>query len=119
DGAGVDLGGAVAGLAAAGRAGQHAVLGGEPALAAADQERRHGRLDGAGAEHGGAAHFDQDTAGSGPGVAAGEGQGAGLVGPAVGAGHGGQLARAVRWFVTNSTISAALVPNIWAIRSPA
>src|SRR5262249_23537235 len=78
----VDLAAAVARLAGVGAAGQHAVLGGEPALAAAHQERRHVQIDGTGTKHRGPPHADEDAAGRLPGVAAAEAQGTQLVGTA-------------------------------------
>src|SRR5262249_46722060 len=91
DRAAVHLAAAVAGLAAAGAAGQHAVLGGEPALAGADEERRHGQLDAAGAKDGGLAHLDEDAAGRLPGVAATKFQRAELVGLAAVVTHNGPI----------------------------
>ena len=95
DAAAVDLAAAVARLARVGAAGQHAVLGGEPALAGADEERRHGRLDAAGAEDGGAAHAHQDAAGRLAGVATLKRQGTKLIGTTVVGAHRDYLAR--RW----------------------
>src|SRR5262249_9138126 len=49
DAAAIDPAAAVARLARGRAAGEHSVFGGEPALAGADQERRHRRFDAAGA----------------------------------------------------------------------
>src|SRR5262249_19511988 len=61
--AAIDFPAAVALLAGGGAARQHAVLGAEPALAAADEEGRHAEVDAARAEDGGAPHLHEDAAG--------------------------------------------------------
>src|SRR5262249_37269742 len=70
DAAAVDLPAAVARLAWAGAAGQHVILGREPALALAYEKWRHRQLDRAGTKHGGATHAHEDAAGGGAGAVA-------------------------------------------------
>ena len=119
DAAAVDLAGPVAGLARARAAGKHAVLGGEPPLAAADQERRHLRSDAAGAQDGGTAHADEHAARGAAGVAALESQGAELIRAAGIVAHerthvGRMVPRQSLQSVTKATLSAELEPNILA-----
>ena len=52
--------GGLAARAFVGRARQHAIFGGHPALASALQKRRHGVLEAGGAQHLGAAKLHQD-----------------------------------------------------------
>ena len=80
DAAAIDLAAAVAGLAPGGAAGEHAVLGAEPALASADQEGRDGQVHAAGTQDLGAAHLHQHAAGGLAREVAAELQGADLIG---------------------------------------
>src|SRR5262249_38506816 len=111
DRAAIDPAAAVPGLARVGAAGQHAVLGGQPTLARADEEWRDGQLDGASAEDGGAPHADKHTAGRLARVAALEVQGPQLIGtPAVGS-HGisprqGATHAGRRWYPKRKTSGA-------------
>ena len=73
--------------AGGGGAGQHAVLGGDPALALALQERGHPLLDAHGADDLGVADLDEDRAFRVLGVAPGEGDRPELVGGAAVAAH--------------------------------
>jgi hypothetical protein len=82
--------------AGVGGARQHAVLGGDPALAAAALVRRHLVLDRGGAQHAGVAEGDEHRALGVAGEAALDGNGAKLVGAAtLGAleSHGGDCRR--------------------------
>jgi len=77
--------------AVGGGAGQHAVFGGDPALALAAKPRRHAFLDGRGAQHLGVAEGNQHGALGVAGVMAFDADGAQLVGGASAGADGGHV----------------------------
>ncbi|MNT29307.1 hypothetical protein D3C72_1650390 [compost metagenome] len=76
--------GRLAAHAAVGRARQHAVFGGDPALALALQEAGHGFVNAGGADHLGVAEFDQYRSFGVAGVIAGNADAAQRVGKSLG-----------------------------------
>ncbi|MNP00311.1 hypothetical protein D3C76_921000 [compost metagenome] len=85
-------GGRLAVHARMGGARQHAVLGGDPALALAFQEARHAGVDAGGAQHAGVAELHQHRSFRMLGEVAGDGNRAHLRGTAIaGTGHGTDL----------------------------
>src|SRR5690606_34378818 len=81
--------GSLACAAGVGGARQHAVFGGDPALALAAQEAGYVFFNAGGAQHAGGAEFDQHRAFGVAGEAAGEADGAELVGLALAGSHAG------------------------------
>src|SRR5262249_6947158 len=89
----VDLAASVTLLAGVSAAGEHPVFRGQPALAAADEERRHVQLDRAGTQDRRPPHADEDAAWCLAGVTPAECKGAEFVGSSAVGAHGAFLRR--------------------------